>query len=90
MKIISEIQNIRKTKRQLTLTKHVKVKTKVERHKPHQRSRPNSGAPERSAIPAPYIAPVVLLMQIKSDDTYNSIITQTKNGTYPWSFVTKI
>ena len=40
-------------------------KLKIEQHESHWKPRVNPGAPERKAVPAPHVAPVVLLFLVR-------------------------
>jgi hypothetical protein len=68
-------------------------KLKIEQHEPYYKPGVNSGAQEEWAVPAPRVAPIVLLFftyPMISHEWGKDRIVITTNGEYPWSFETDI
>ena len=80
------VQN--RTKRQIMIYNTLPRKLKMEQHKPGV----NSCAPKRYAVPAPHVVPSCCSCYKPSiSHAWRKIrIVITRNGTYPWSFVTQI
>ena len=51
----------KKKDKQRSKAKNIHIKLKIELHEQYYKSRADSGAPEREAVPAPLVVPIVLI-----------------------------
>ena len=58
---------IKSAKGQTTIYKTLHRKLKIEQREPHKTLWVNSGSPEGYAVPAPHVAPAVLLLLLVDD-----------------------